>query len=75
MKSDVNADAPQERVAAPVPEEPKAPLQLPELILSEASEKKEEILEKPAEEPMKPEIKLEMPESNESKEKEEKPMR
>lgn len=73
VKLDVKSEVPRERVAVPIPEEPAKPIQVPELIMSEASEKKEEIIDKPAEEPMKSEMKPDLPASSESKEKEEKP--
>ncbi|KAG7310786.1 hypothetical protein JYU34_003607 [Plutella xylostella] len=59
----VKSNLPQERLAAPVAElaaEPVKPMQVPELILSEASEKIEKI-EKPDEEPLKMDMKPEIP--------------
>lgn len=66
----MKSNLPQDRVAVPgLIEEPAKPMKVPELIMSELSEKKEKI-EKPEE--LKPEIKPPMMESSESKEPEKK---
>ncbi|XP_049874015.1 apolipoprotein D-like isoform X2 [Pectinophora gossypiella] len=52
---------PEERSAVPVPADEPKPMQVPELIMSESSEKKEEKMSKPEEMPAKEDKKEEMP--------------
>lgn len=70
----MNVEVPQERAAVPVSaDESSKPIPVPELIMSEASIKKDAMMDKPEEPPIKSDLKPEIPESSESNEKEEKP--